>query len=193
MFAPSYPELIVFFLLFHSLYILLSDISILASICWLKAIVSRVWWSAPVISAFGRLNQEDHEFKISLSYIPWPCLKKKKKGSEILYKVGKSLAFRANMGTIHFPFSFLSNNHGVCSLALLHAPHRPKVTMKLKPKPKLPLLSWFTQVFKLLQFDPELSLKGSWAGLDWKPMDFWEVVGCWQLWPNQWINTLMDS
>jgi hypothetical protein len=35
----------------------------------------------PVISAPGRLRPEDHEFKVSLSYILRPCLKKKKKSS----------------------------------------------------------------------------------------------------------------
>jgi hypothetical protein len=36
------------------------------------------WWCLPVISALGRLRQEDCEFKASLSYIVRTCLKKNK-------------------------------------------------------------------------------------------------------------------
>lgn len=33
------------------------------------AVASQAWWLMPVISAFGRLRQEDcHEFHISLGY-----------------------------------------------------------------------------------------------------------------------------
>jgi hypothetical protein len=34
------------------------------------------WWYIPVISAFRRLRQEDHEFKANLGYIMNPYLKK---------------------------------------------------------------------------------------------------------------------
>jgi hypothetical protein len=32
-----------------------------------------------IIPAFGRLRQEDHEFKTSLGYVAKPCLKKRKR------------------------------------------------------------------------------------------------------------------
>jgi hypothetical protein len=37
------------------------------------------WWCTPVIPAFGRLRQEDLEFKANVGYIVSPCLKKPKK------------------------------------------------------------------------------------------------------------------
>jgi hypothetical protein len=40
---------------------------------------AQVWWYTPVISALGRLRQEDCESKASLEYIVRPYLKKKKK------------------------------------------------------------------------------------------------------------------
>jgi hypothetical protein len=40
---------------------------------------SWVWWHTSVISALGRLRQEDHKFKASLGYIVRSWLKKKKK------------------------------------------------------------------------------------------------------------------
>jgi hypothetical protein len=40
---------------------------------------SQVWWNMPVIPAFRRLRQEDHKFKVSLSYITRHCLTKKKR------------------------------------------------------------------------------------------------------------------
>jgi hypothetical protein len=47
-------------------------------------------WHTPIIPAFRRLGQADFEFKASLSYIAWPCLKtktnNKKRGG---YKYGK--------------------------------------------------------------------------------------------------------
>jgi hypothetical protein len=37
-----------------------------------------VWWSMPIIPAFGRLRQEDPEFKTRMGYVVRPCLKKTK-------------------------------------------------------------------------------------------------------------------
>jgi hypothetical protein len=37
----------------------------------------QVWYCIAVILALGRLMQEVHKFKASLSYIARPCLKKK--------------------------------------------------------------------------------------------------------------------
>jgi hypothetical protein len=34
-----------------------------------------VWWHTPVILAFRRQRQEDHEFQVRLDYIVRPCLK----------------------------------------------------------------------------------------------------------------------
>jgi hypothetical protein len=45
----------------------------------IKKILNHVWWCTPVIPAFGRLRQEDHEFKASLGHIARLCLKKKDK------------------------------------------------------------------------------------------------------------------
>jgi hypothetical protein len=42
---------------------------------------NRVWWQMPVVSALGRLRQEDHEFQASLGYIARPHVKKKKKSN----------------------------------------------------------------------------------------------------------------
>jgi hypothetical protein len=42
--------------------------------------VGQAWWCTPVIPAFGRLRQEDQEFKTSLDYIERPPLSKRKKG-----------------------------------------------------------------------------------------------------------------
>jgi hypothetical protein len=35
-----------------------------------------MWWFRPVIPAFGRQRQENHEFKAGLGYIARPCIKK---------------------------------------------------------------------------------------------------------------------
>jgi hypothetical protein len=35
-------------------------------------------WSTPIISAFGRLRQEDYEFEASLNFLARPCLEKRK-------------------------------------------------------------------------------------------------------------------
>lgn len=40
-----------------------------------KCMYYQVWKSLPVIPAFRKLRQEDHEFKSSLSYIGRYCLK----------------------------------------------------------------------------------------------------------------------
>jgi hypothetical protein len=40
---------------------------------------SWVWWHMSVISALGRLQQEDHQVEASLGYTVRHCLKKKKK------------------------------------------------------------------------------------------------------------------
>jgi hypothetical protein len=40
--------------------------------CW-------AWWHMPIISAFGRLGQEDYEFEISLGYAARPYHKRKNK------------------------------------------------------------------------------------------------------------------
>jgi hypothetical protein len=34
-----------------------------------KALVCQIWWHMPVILALGKLRQEGHDFKASLSYI----------------------------------------------------------------------------------------------------------------------------
>jgi hypothetical protein len=46
---------------------------------YLKSARVQVWWCTPVISALGRLKQEDLEFEANLDYRVRPCLKKKKK------------------------------------------------------------------------------------------------------------------
>jgi hypothetical protein len=38
-----------------------------------------VWWHIPVISALGRLREEDFKFEASLGYIERPCLTTKTK------------------------------------------------------------------------------------------------------------------
>jgi hypothetical protein len=43
---------------------------------------SQAWWHTTVISALGRLRQENHKSEASLGYIAKPCLKKKKKRKE---------------------------------------------------------------------------------------------------------------
>jgi hypothetical protein len=40
--------------------------------------MSQVWWHTSAIPAFGRLMQEDTEFKVSLGYTMRPYLKKSK-------------------------------------------------------------------------------------------------------------------
>jgi hypothetical protein len=37
-------------------------------------ILQLVWWHTPIISALGRLKQEDCEFEGSLGYMAKPCL-----------------------------------------------------------------------------------------------------------------------
>jgi hypothetical protein len=43
-------------------------------------VTSPAWQCMPVIPAFGRLKQEDHEFEVILGYVVRSCLKKKKVG-----------------------------------------------------------------------------------------------------------------
>jgi hypothetical protein len=46
----------------------------------LKLCTSWAWWYASIISALGKLRQEDHKFETSLGYVERPCLKKQKQG-----------------------------------------------------------------------------------------------------------------
>jgi hypothetical protein len=50
---------------------------------YLKSARVQVWWCTPVISALGRLKQEDLEFEANLDYRVRPCLKKKKIQNQI--------------------------------------------------------------------------------------------------------------
>jgi hypothetical protein len=43
---------------------------------------SLVWWNTPVIPIFGRLRQEEDEFKVRLCYIERSYLKKKERKKE---------------------------------------------------------------------------------------------------------------
>jgi hypothetical protein len=43
-----------------------------------EQVVSQAWWYITVITAVGRLRQEDSEFKVSLRYIATSSLKKRK-------------------------------------------------------------------------------------------------------------------
>jgi hypothetical protein len=38
-----------------------------------EKIGGQAWWCSAIIPAFGRLRQENHEFKGSLNYIVRPC------------------------------------------------------------------------------------------------------------------------
>ena len=40
-----------------------------------KIVQGRAWWCMLVIPVLGRLRQEDHRFRASLSYLVRPCFK----------------------------------------------------------------------------------------------------------------------
>jgi hypothetical protein len=48
---------------------------------YFKKLSCQAWWCTSVISALGKVKQEDHTFEAGLSYIARPCLQKKKKVS----------------------------------------------------------------------------------------------------------------
>jgi hypothetical protein len=41
------------------------------------------WWYSPVISALGRLRQENSKFQVSLGYMERPCLKSNKNNKKL--------------------------------------------------------------------------------------------------------------
>jgi hypothetical protein len=51
---------------------------------------SQAWWCKPVITAFGRLRQEDSKFKASLGCTARHCFKKQKRKADMSKEPRKS-------------------------------------------------------------------------------------------------------